>query len=279
MSKCVWSRNLKNGAAHARVRLLCHINKLMDQPVISQSRNSLHFLELIRCFCYMLPAERFLYDGLDFLLSGFSVLSCIPCCTLCFNFILLVHLFRNMKHKLKKLKCTLVQTLRLCTGHTTHRGSRGIALPFHDHGTRRGWGVSVTPQPLFTPQKDPVPIVQEAGWAPWPVWTGAENLAPTGILSPDHPAHSQSLYWLRYSAHMKHNITLYVFPTVSQDLSALLQSSQNQTAFVCLSSWLTTCYYWLYLEKRKLTCTLTLWYLHTVLQRLSYQFEFQYILM
>ena len=26
--------------------------------------------------------------------------------------------------------------------------------------------------------KDPVPIVQEAGWTPRPVWTGAENLAP-----------------------------------------------------------------------------------------------------
>ena len=33
----------------------------------------------------------------------------------------------------------------------------------------------------FTPGKDPVPIVQEAGWAPGPVWTGTENLAPTGI--------------------------------------------------------------------------------------------------
>jgi hypothetical protein len=31
---------------------------------------------------------------------------------------------------------------------------------------------------LFTPGKDPVPIVQEAGWAAGPVWTGAENLAP-----------------------------------------------------------------------------------------------------
>ena len=29
----------------------------------------------------------------------------------------------------------------------------------------------------LTPGKDPVPIVQEAGWAPGPVWTGAENLA------------------------------------------------------------------------------------------------------
>jgi hypothetical protein len=31
--------------------------------------------------------------------------------------------------------------------------------------------------------KDPVPIVQEAGWAPGPVCTGAENLASTGIQS------------------------------------------------------------------------------------------------
>jgi len=32
-------------------------------------------------------------------------------------------------------------------------------------------------------RKDPVAIVQEAGWAPGPVWKGAENLAPTGIRS------------------------------------------------------------------------------------------------
>jgi hypothetical protein len=34
------------------------------------------------------------------------------------------------------------------------------------------------PLPISTPVKDPVPIVQEAGWAPGLVWTGAENLAP-----------------------------------------------------------------------------------------------------
>jgi hypothetical protein len=57
-----------------------------------------------------------------------------------------------------------------------------------------GWS---TPRPgRFTPGKDPVPIVWEAGWAPGPVWTGAENLAPTGIRSPDCPARSQSLYRL-----------------------------------------------------------------------------------
>jgi hypothetical protein len=80
-------------------------------------------------------------------------------------------------------------------------GGRGIALPFLDDGTRRGWGVSVTPWPLFTPGKDLVPIVQEAGWTPGPVWTGVENLAPTGIRSPDRPAHSQWLYRLCYPAH------------------------------------------------------------------------------
>jgi len=99
-----------------------------------------------------------------------------------------------------------------CTGHTAHRGSRGIALLFHDHGTRRGWGVSVTPWPLFTPGKDLVPIVQETGWAPGTVWSGAENLAPTGIRSPDRPARSQSLYWLRYLAHkLLHTNWKYVF--------------------------------------------------------------------
>ena len=57
------------------------------------------------------------------------------------------------------------------------------------------------PRPLFIPWKDPVPIVQEAGWAPEPVWTDAENLAPTGIRSPDRPARSESLYRLSYPAH------------------------------------------------------------------------------
>ena len=33
----------------------------------------------------------------------------------------------------------------------------------------------------FTPGKDPVSIVQEAGWAAEPVWIGAENLAPPGF--------------------------------------------------------------------------------------------------
>jgi hypothetical protein len=41
----------------------------------------------------------------------------------------------------------------------------------------------------FTPGKDPVPILQEAGWAQGPVWIGAENLAPhrDSIPGPSSP--------------------------------------------------------------------------------------------
>jgi hypothetical protein len=62
---------------------------------------------------------------------------------------------------------------------------------------RGGW---LTPRlGRFNPRKDPVPIVQGAGWAHGPVWTGAENLAPNGIRFPDRAARSESLYRLRYS--------------------------------------------------------------------------------
>ena len=58
-----------------------------------------------------------------------------------------------------------------------------------------GWS---TPRPgRFTPGKDPVAIVYEVGWAPGPAWTGAENLAPTGIRSPDRPNRREWLYRLR----------------------------------------------------------------------------------
>ena len=50
----------------------------------------------------------------------------------------------------------------------------------------------------FTPGKNLKPILQEAGWDPGPVWTGAENLAHIGIRSPDRPARSKSLYRLSY---------------------------------------------------------------------------------
>jgi hypothetical protein len=50
----------------------------------------------------------------------------------------------------------------------------------------------------FTPKKQPIPILQETGWASGPVWIGAEILIPTWIGSQDLPARSESLYRLGY---------------------------------------------------------------------------------
>ena len=80
------------------------------------------------------------------------------------------------------------------------RVGRGIALLFHDRGTRREWVVSSTPRPHFTPGKDPVPILQKAGWPPGPVWTGGKS-RPHRDSIPDRPARSQSLYRLSYPGH------------------------------------------------------------------------------
>ena len=45
--------------------------------------------------------------------------------------------------------------------------------------------------------KRPSTHLQEAGWAPGPVWAGAEILAATEIRSPDRPACSEELCRLR----------------------------------------------------------------------------------
>jgi len=74
---------------------------------------------------------------------------------------------------------------------------RDIALLFHERGTRRGWVVSSTPRPHFTPGKVPVPVLQEAGWDPGPVWTGVKS-RPHRDSNPNRPARSQSLYRMSY---------------------------------------------------------------------------------
>ena len=54
----------------------------------------------------------------------------------------------------------------------------------------------------------PVPILQEAGWAPGPVWTGGKS-RPHRDSIPDLPARSKSLYRLSYPAHF--HILLVLF--------------------------------------------------------------------
>jgi hypothetical protein len=76
-----------------------------------------------------------------------------------------------------------------------------------------------TPPALPPGERYPVPIVQEAGWARGPVWTGAENLDPGGIRSPDRPALRQSLHRLRCSG--PHDDTMFSVlkndPIISKD--------------------------------------------------------------
>jgi hypothetical protein len=70
----------------------------------------------------------------------------------------------------------------------THKRRQSYTLPL----------TSAKPRPLYTQERDPVPIVQEDEWAPGPVWKDEENLDPTGIPSPNRHARRQSLYQPRY---------------------------------------------------------------------------------
>ena len=66
--------------------------------------------------------------------------------------------------------------------------------------------VSSTARPHFTAGRDPVPILQVAGWAPGPVWTGGKSRPHRDSIS-DRPARSQSLYQLGYPAHTENICT------------------------------------------------------------------------
>jgi hypothetical protein len=58
----------------------------------------------------------------------------------------------------------------------------------------------------------PVPIVQEAGWAPEPVWTQVRGkiLCRCRGSNPDRPVRSQTLYWLRYPGSHAQTVPLWI---------------------------------------------------------------------
>jgi hypothetical protein len=58
-----------------------------------------------------------------------------------------------------KVKCTLVQALRLCTGRTAHRVSRCIALPFLEGGE----GSASRPGRSLPPEKTRFPLYRRLG--------------------------------------------------------------------------------------------------------------------
>jgi hypothetical protein len=77
------------------------------------------------------------------------------------------------------ISCTLKINVKFILEQTTkaHRRSRGVALLLLNLGAR--WGGWSMPHPVhFTPSKDPVSTLKEAGWALRLVWMDAEIVTP-----------------------------------------------------------------------------------------------------
>jgi hypothetical protein len=76
--------------------------------------------------------------------------------------------------------------------------------------------VSSTPWPHFSPGKDLVLILQEAGWAPGPTWSGGKS-CPHRDSIPDRPARSSVAIPTELPGPLMHlhmylkNINLHVF--------------------------------------------------------------------
>jgi hypothetical protein len=69
------------------------------------------------------------------------------------------------------------------------------------------WSASRPGRALPPGKEPPVPIVQEAGWAPEAVWTQRleeKSSASVGDRTPCRPVRSQTLYWPSYPAHHGH---------------------------------------------------------------------------
>ena len=86
------------------------------------------------------------------------------------------------------IKFTLVQATEV------QRRSNVLLYSFFDLDARWGCVVNATPRPLCPREAESLPIVQEAGWATGPVWTGAENLAPQwdSIPRPSKPSDTET---------------------------------------------------------------------------------------
>jgi hypothetical protein len=89
-----------------------------------------------------------------------------------------------------KVKVTLVQALRLCTDRTAHRGSRRIALLFHDQRHQKVMrGHRHAPAALYPRERPSTHCT--GGWeGPRAGLDRCGKYRPTGIRSPDRPARS-----------------------------------------------------------------------------------------
>jgi hypothetical protein len=114
----------------------------------------LHSYILVLFYFSALSSElEHLFDISVLIFSNALVTAGAACLSITLHFLHYVFYVFDMILTVKKLKCTLVQALRLCTGRTVHRGSRGIALLFLDHDTIRGWGSASRPGRSLPPEK------------------------------------------------------------------------------------------------------------------------------
>ena len=69
--------------------------------------------------------------------------------------------------------------------------------------------VSSTPRPHFTHGKDPVPILQEAGWAPGPVWTVENNKEKEIIMRYTNGENCSGYCLIHYWINVKVKVSRY----------------------------------------------------------------------
>jgi hypothetical protein len=93
-------------------------------------------------------------------------------------------------------------------------------LPVRGHKDAKWrWAVNGMPWLLFSWEKDPVPTVQDAGWASEPIWIGTQNLASHWCSKSDYPGHSKLLYNYGIPAT---NCTMYIQPSNHTGLNFIL---------------------------------------------------------
>ena len=90
-------------------------------------------------------------------------------------------------------------TIRFVAQHLNHCAT---AVP------KSYWGIKKIIGNVQACNVTDLPIVQEAGWAPGPVWANGKS-RPYWDSIPDRPARSQSLYRLSYRAHALYTIYVY----------------------------------------------------------------------
>ena len=97
------------------------------------------------------------------------------------------------------------QVFTLFIGHEGPQGEQRYSCTLSRTLALDGGGGSATRPGRLYPRERPSTIVQEAGWAPGPVWTGGKSHPHRDSIL-DRPACSQSLYRLSYLAHLSHTL-------------------------------------------------------------------------